>query len=121
MTSDQRRLSTMFSRLDHEDRSSVLAFAEFLIERKSRKALAAEPASPQQPKSIARPEKESVVGAIKRLAKTYDMLDRAEMLNETSSLMTAHVMHGRTAKAVIDDLEQVFAEHYRRYRQSHNG
>ena len=121
MRSEQRRLSTLFSRLDHEDRSSLLAFAEFLIERKSRESPAAASATPQQPKPIARPEKESVVGAIKRLAKTYDMLDRAEMLNETSSLMTAHVMHGRAAKDVIDELERVFAEHYRRYRHSHPG
>jgi hypothetical protein len=119
MTSEQRRLIKMFSRLGEGDRSSLLAFAEFLVERNNRESSAVEPAPPQQPKPIARPDKESVVGAIKRLAKTYDMLDRADMLSETSSLMTAHVMHGRAAKAVIDDLEQVFSEHYRRYRQSH--
>ena len=32
------------------------------------------------------------------------MLDRADMLNETSSLMTAHVMHGRAAKDVIEQV-----------------
>ena len=119
MTSEERRLLKIFSRLDTGDRSSLLAFAEFLIERNDRESSSAGPAPPQQPKPIARPDQESVVGAIKRLANTYDMLDRGDMLSETSSLMTAHVMQGRAAKDVIDDLEQVFAEHYRRYQQSH--
>jgi len=119
MKSEERKLLKMYSGLGEGGRSSLLAFAEFLVERNSRESSAAEPAPPQQPKPIARPHKESVVGAIKRLAKTYYMLDRADMLSETSSLMTAHVMQGRAAKAVIDDLEQVFGEHYRRYQQSH--
>ncbi len=119
MRSEERKLLKMYSGLGEGDRSSLLAFAEFLVERSTRESSAAEPAPPQQPKAIARPDKESVVGAIKRLAKTYDMLDRADMLSETSSLMTAHVMQGRAAKDVIDDLEQVFAEHYRRYQQAY--
>ncbi len=118
MTSEERRLIKMFSKLDRGSRSSLLAFAEFLIERENRESSTAEVVPPQQPKPIPRPAKESVVGAIKRLAKTYDMLDRGDMLSETSSLMTAHVMQGRAAKDVIDDLEQVFADHYRRYQQS---
>ena len=121
MTSEERRLKKLYSRLGEADRSSLLAFAEFLVDRMDRESSPAGSASPRQPNPIARPEKESVVGAIKRLARTYEMLDRADMLNETSSLMTAHVMHGRAAKDVIDDLEQVFAEHYRRYQQSHQG
>ncbi len=119
MTSEERRLTKLYSRLGEVDRSSLLAFAEFLVERMDREPSAAGPAPLRQPKPIPRPEKESVVGAIKRLASTYEMLDRADMLNETSSLMTAHVMHGRAAKDVIDELERVFAEHYRRYQQSH--
>ncbi len=119
MTPEERRLAKLYSRLDEGDRSSLMAFAEFLVERTDRQSSAAGPAPLQQPKPIARPDKESVVAAIKRLARTYDMLDRADMLNETSSLMTAHVMHGRSAKDVIDELERVFAEHYRSYQQSH--
>ena len=121
MTPEERRLTKPYSRLGEGERSSLLAFAEFLVERMEQESSAAGPVLPQQPNPIARPEKESVVGAIKRLARTYEMLDRADMLNETSSLMTAHVMHGRAAKGVIDDLEKVFAEHYRRYQQSRQG
>jgi hypothetical protein len=42
------------------------------------------------------------------------MLDKAKMLNETSALMAQHIMQGRDAEEVIDELEQVFATHYER-------
>ena len=40
------------------------------------------------------------------------MLDRSKMLNETSSLMTQHVLNGRAATEVIDELEIMFKRHY---------
>jgi hypothetical protein len=43
------------------------------------------------------------------------MLDKAKLLNETSALMAQHVMQGRPAEEVIDELEIVFEMHYRRY------
>lgn len=119
-TSEQRKLSRLFASLDEQDRSSLLAFAEFLVQRRGSQPAEAESAAPEQPRAISRPDSESVVGAIKRLSKTYYMLQRSDMLDETSSLMTAHVMQGRSAKEVIDDLERVFAEHYRRYRARHS-
>ena len=39
---------------------------------------------------------------------------RKELLTESSSLMSAHIMHGRAASAVIDELEALFALHYKR-------
>ena len=53
-----------------------------------------------------------MVKAIKRLTATYHMIDRDRLLNETSSLMTAHVIHGRKAAEVIDELEVLFQRHY---------
>ncbi len=106
-----RRLLHIVDRLDATDQAAVLAFAEFLLQRKA-KAEDAQPPKDMAPHPIPRPEKESVVGAIKRLAKTYPMLDRQAMLHETSTLMGEHVMQGREAKAVIDDLEALFARHY---------
>jgi hypothetical protein len=40
------------------------------------------------------------------------MLDRSKMLNETSVLMTQHVISGRDAVEVIDELEILFRRHY---------
>ena len=44
------------------------------------------------------------------------MLDKAELLNETSVLMTQHIMQGRPADEVIDELEHVFLNHYQKLR-----
>jgi hypothetical protein len=64
------------------------------------------------PENIPRPEQENVVKAIKRLTATYPMVPRERLLNETSSLMTAHVIHGKAATVVIDELEVMFVQHY---------
>ena len=113
----QKRLIKVFAALNDQDQAALLAFAEFLKAR----AAEAEPEAagpPPEPKSIPRPRKESVVGAIKRLSETYYMLDRVTLLNETSSLMTSHVMQGREAARVIDDLETMFARQFEEFISS---
>jgi hypothetical protein len=45
------------------------------------------------------------------------MLDKAPMLHQTSSLVSAHIMQGRPATEVIDELEQLFESRYRDYRK----
>jgi hypothetical protein len=114
LSAEQRRLIQLYAGLAEADRQSLLAFAEFLAQRGTGAAADEAPASsPQDPLAIPRPQEESVVGAIKRLSKSYFMLDRSTLLNETSSLMTAHVIHGRPAAQVIDDLEALFERRYR--------
>nr|VFJ60768.1 MAG: hypothetical protein BECKDK2373C_GA0170839_108412 [Candidatus Kentron sp. DK] len=110
MTPETKRLTRLFSQLSRDDRKTLLAFAEFLAERGG---VSAEEAPPKEPVAIPRPEKESVVGAIRRLSRTYPMLDKATMLNETSSLMGEHVLHGQPAREIIDRLEAAFERHYR--------
>ncbi|WP_018175418.1 hypothetical protein [Thioalkalivibrio sp. ALJ9] len=103
-----RELAEIASRLSPEDQASLLKFARFL-ERES-PARAPEPVP--EPEPIPRPEQESVVKAMRRLSATYHMLDRSKLLNETSALMAQHVMQGRSAVEVIDELEVVFQTHY---------
>jgi hypothetical protein len=43
------------------------------------------------------------------------MLDAKEMLNDTSSLMSRHVMGGEAAGTVVVELELMFKRHYQRY------
>lgn len=112
MREQERRLLQVVRDLAPGDAEAVVAFAEFLAQR-AQPAVAAAPS----PIDIPRPEKESVVKAIKRLAATYPMLDRGKMLNETSMLMTQHVMQGRDAVEVIDELEILFRRHYERLRE----
>ena len=114
---DQQRLLKLFGQLSSGDRGQLLAFAEFLIYRaqsdpKSQESVSSDKA--QAPLDIPRPESESVIAAIRRLTETFPMLDKDSLLNETSALMTAHVMQGRTAVEVIDELEVIFRRHYQR-------
>ena len=116
LSPDKKLLLENYSKLDQSDRVSLLAFAEFLVERRKnndrREAVQSEPA---ELKPIPRPKEETVIGAIKRLSQTYYMIDRKDLLTETSSLMSAHIMHGRAASEVIDDLETLFATQYKRH------
>jgi len=118
-TGDQgagRQLLRLYHSLKAEDRGTLLAFAEFLAARGAVPD-AQEAQGPLEPEQIPRPRQETVVGAIKRLSRSYFMLDRGRMLNDTSSLMGAHVLQGRPAGEVIDDLEALFARHYASYRE----
>lgn len=108
MTPEERRLLRAFRALPDTQRQGLMDYAEFLVERVS----PLEQATPVVPLEIPRPEKESVVKAIKRLRHTYPMIDRAKILHETSALMTQHLVHGKAAAEVIDELEGLFRRHY---------
>ena len=40
------------------------------------------------------------------------MLDKAKLLNDTSGLVTQHIMQRRPHIEVIDELEAIFIRHY---------
>ena len=107
----QRQLVKWFSQLDENRQQQLLDFAEFLV---SKAPLVAEQSGDavEKPLIIPRPENESVIAAIKRLSKSYSMLNKDDMLYETSDLMTSHVVKGRPAEEVIDELETLFISHY---------
>ena len=108
MNSAEKKLVAVFRKLANEEQKSLLAFGEFLADRADEK-----PAEPiPEPQHTPRPEKESVVAAIKRLSATYSMLDKPQLLNETSVLMTQHVMQGRDVNEIIDEMEALFLRFY---------
>lgn len=107
---DQRKLLKLYKALGEQEKRSLLAFAAFLSQQEIDEALA--DAGIPEPQLMPRPDEESVVSAIKRLSASYHMLDRSTLLTETSSLMTAHIMHGRPAGDVIDELEVLFINYY---------
>lgn len=113
LSRDRRRLLELYGQLDETEREGLLAYAEFLAQRQQTRR--DEDTPPSEPIAIERPAKESVIAAIRRLSQTYPMLDRTLLLDETSTLMTAHLMHGRAAADVIDELEQVFEALYQRH------
>ena len=111
----EKQLRQLFKQLSAVDQQSLLSFAEFLASRTvpTQSLLSEFPA----PEAIERPAQESVVKAIKRLTATYPMIARDLLLNETSALMSAHVIQGRAAVDIIDELERVFAKHYAQLKQ----
>ena len=127
-SADERRLNKLFRSLDPPRQETLLSFAEFLAERSATgrsqsereanaEAARARCAVPAEPLFEPRPAQESVVSGIRRLRRTYPMLDGAAMLHEASSLMAAHVLHGRAAADIIDELEVLFAERFDAHRR----
>lgn len=104
------RLQRIVMQLSPSDQQTLFAFAEFLHARGASPSL-----PPPLPQILPRPPDESVVAAIKRLASSYPMLDKAKMLDKTSTLMTEHILQGRDKIAVIDELEAVFLHHYEEF------
>ncbi|WP_320416442.1 Crp/Fnr family transcriptional regulator [Candidatus Vondammii sp. HM_W22] len=102
--------------MGEQEKRSLLAFAAFLSQQETVETPAK--AGIPEPQLIPRPDEESVVSAIKRLSVSYSMLDRSTLLTETSSLMTAHIMHGRSAMDVIDELETLFISYYEELKKT---
>lgn len=112
---DEQKLVDLFRKLSAPDQATLLAFAEFLgrriisdgVEDSTRPS-----EQPLEPLDIPRPSNERVVAAVKRLSRTFPMLNKNKMLGETSTLVTAHIIQGRDAAAVIDELEALFRREY---------
>lgn len=107
----EQKALKLFRALGGVQQQTVTSFMEFLLSQGE----SARANKPLQPDLIPRPDKESVVKAIKRLRATYHMLDQNRLFNETSQHMTSHLLHGKPAAQVIDELEAMFAQHYQRY------
>lgn len=110
LSSYERRLLDAARALPDTERAMLLRFAEFLGQDAAG-TVAGAPAD-AEPLDIPRPDSETVIAAIRRLSATYPMLNRDDLLHETSELMTAHVLQGRDAEVVIDELELVFRRRY---------
>lgn len=108
----EKRLQRILRNLSPEQIATLLEFAEFLAQRTP--AGDTPPAAPAKPLEIPRPHDETVVKAVKRLRATYPMLDARALLSPTSELVTQHLLHGRPAVEVIDELEILFRSHFER-------
>jgi hypothetical protein len=121
LSSEQRKLLKLYKALPEKDQNTLLAFAQFLQQREGAVDGSDDQELSPDPILVERPEEESVVAAIKRLTSCYHMLDTASLLTETSSLMTSHLIHGRSAPDVIDELEELFSQEYEAFVDSKNG
>lgn len=107
MKKSTKKLLAVYRSLPDEVAQQLLDYADFLA---SKYNIAEQEIS--APEDISRPEKEAVVAAVKRLSATYPMVDKDHLLNETASLVSEHMLQGRDAVEVIDELEVIFRRHY---------
>lgn len=115
MNAQEKQLLRSFRELPEEQKRSLMDYAEFLASRTSQATVVQEGAS-NEPLPLERPAQESVIKAVRRLMATYPMLDRSKLLNDTSGFLTQHVIHGKPAVEVIDEMEVFFAQHYETYK-----
>ena len=108
MTDAAKKLAKIFDTLPEQDKKTLLDFAEFLQSRAPEIK-----AEISQPLDIPRPGEESVIAAIKRLNQTYPMVERNSVFQETSELMMQHMMQGRAAMEIIDELEKLFEQRFK--------
>ena len=101
------KLLDLFEQLAPEQQERLIAFAEFLSA-----GAADSRGAEREPPAIPRPENETVTMAIRRLVRTYPMLDRRKLMAEAAEFMAQHALQGRPANEVIDELEALFARHY---------
>jgi len=109
MNKTEKKLLAIFSDLDKNDCRSLMSYAEFLLQKAKQEGRLK---VVEKPLDTPRPKEEKVVAAIKRLSGDYPMLKKDVLFNQTAALMSEHIMQGREALEVIDELEVLFQKHY---------
>ena len=112
MKSKFREIKLLLAQLGDDHQQSIIDYANFLVQKYKTDNSGARGLKPE---SIERPGQETVIAAIKRLKKTYYMLDTDSMLSQTSALMGQHILKGREASDVIDELQSIFQTQYKQY------
>lgn len=100
-------LVTLYEAMDDSRKQSLSDFADFLH---AQSAPVSKQISP--PNELPRPQKETVVGAIKRLKMTYPMIESMSVFSAASALMTDHMVKGRNVVEVIDEMQLLFENAY---------
>ena len=107
-----KALIELYESLDDERKQSLCDFADFLY-AKAGPVVKEIPA----PEDVPRPEQETVVGAVKRLKTKYHMVESMMVFSAASSLMTDHMVKGRDLVEVIDEMEALFEDAYKKLLQ----
>ena len=128
MTEYEKRVLAALERLSEEQQRQLVDYAEFLVGRAGGDPLAEvsggdaggadrpdEETAPRDPVPVEAEADEGPVKAIKRLRRTYPMLEAKDLLDETTTIMSKRYLQDKPEDQVIEELEEVFERHYRRY------
>ena len=102
-------LTDLYEAMDDERKKSLSEFADFLYAQAGPINKIIPP-----PEESVRPEKETVVGAVKRLKAQYPMIESMQVFSAASTLMTDHMVKGRDVIEVIDEMEALFEDAYKK-------
>lgn len=105
----EKKLLQLYRDMTDDDQHALCRYAEFLSKQQDEETF--EVATPTL---IPAKANESVVGALKRLSASYPMLDKAKMLDQTSTLMSDHLLRGKAKEEVIKEFDVLFEEEYKK-------
>ena len=113
MNAIEKKLLHLYRELPDDDQHALIRFANFLFENQKENSVEVKLVEPvfKAPRI-----NETVVGALKRLSASYPMLDKAKMLDQTSMLMSDHLLRGKKKEVVIQEFEVLFDEQYQLLR-----
>ncbi|MBT3347263.1 MAG: hypothetical protein HOM84_04150 [Thiotrichales bacterium] len=117
MQQNLKKLIDVFASLDEKSGADLLNYAEFLQSRQPAKNCEESNTldKVEAITTLPRPKDERVIDAIKRLGKSYSMLDLDTLLKKSADLMSSNLMGGRDSVEVIDELEELFSKRYHEY------
>ncbi|MBF0262224.1 MAG: hypothetical protein HQL97_10380 [Magnetococcales bacterium] len=119
---EKRALLDLWGEMDAGERQTLMRLGRFLVSERSRAGNDAPvDACPEVPLDIPRPEVESAVAGLKRLKRTYPMIEAdGAVLSEASRILMGKVT-GSPDREIIDRLELFFDGCYQKWRTEQGG
>ncbi|MGN7613013.1 hypothetical protein ACQZV8_13115 [Magnetococcales bacterium HHB-1] len=113
----EKELIKIWQNLSKEDRHSLVMFARFLNQQKEEEdddttMTLEEEITLAGPVDIPAPDQENAVQALKRLKKTYPMVETDMSLLDEASRLVAKAVMGASHAAVILEMEKLFVDRY---------
>ncbi|NGZ29263.1 MAG: hypothetical protein G8345_20550 [Magnetococcales bacterium] len=109
----RQRVLEIWRKLASSERLALIRYGEFLLHQQEAKT----PTPVEEPVILPAPPGETAIQAMKRLKKSYAMMETdAGMLDEASQLMTRRIMGAGDAE-VIPLIEELFQRRYQLWLQ----
>ncbi|MBF0421536.1 MAG: hypothetical protein HQL73_00935 [Magnetococcales bacterium] len=107
-------LKQIYQQLNDTNRDALLKFARFLLQDQE---TAPRAALPQEPVPIVPMPGENVIQALKRLKKTYPMIDADMRLLDAASQCVMQKVLGHPDAVLIVKMERLFRDAYEQWRR----
>lgn len=112
-------LEKIGQQLSEANRDTLLKFAQFLLQQEQTSTPPEPPAL--EPLKIPAPPHETVVQALKRLKKTYPMIEADIGLLDAASQFVMQKVLGHPDRELIRKMEKLFSDAYKQWHQTKGG